>query len=79
MYITYLSILKYVASGTAVIVFKFLYTSRFEHASAAKLKKGIIVALNEGDNISGLAKEIDLLKDLHALSFNKIARQGWQA
>ena len=39
----------------------------------------MIVALNEGDNISGLAKEIDLLKDLHALSFNKIARQGWQA
>ena len=30
------------------------------------------------DNISGLGKEIDLLKDRHALAFNKIAKQAWQ-
>ena len=32
----------------------------------------MIIALIERDNISGLAKEIDLLKDLDVLAFNKL-------
>ena len=32
----------------------------------------MIVALIEHDNISGLATEIDLLKGLHVLAFNKL-------
>ena len=32
----------------------------------------MMVALNESNNTSGLAKEIDLLKDLHILAFNKL-------
>ena len=35
-------------------------------------KATVIVALIECDNTGGLAKEIDLLKDLHALAFNKL-------
>ena len=43
----------------------------------------MIVALTERDNIGGLAKGIDLLKDsdLHAVpcpGFQQIARQAWQ-
>ena len=37
----------------------------------------MIVALIERDNICGLSKDIDLLKDRHPLAFNKIARQAW--
>ena len=71
--------------GTAVIVFKLLETPRSE--SAAKRKEGMIIALIEGkiivaliepDNIGGPAKEINLLKDWHALAFKKIARQFLQ-
>ena len=36
------------------------------------LRATIIVALNEHDNICGLAKEIDLMKDLHSLAFFKL-------
>ena len=32
----------------------------------------MIVTLIERDNIGGLAREIDLLKDLHGLAFNKL-------
>ena len=32
----------------------------------------------ERDNIGGLGKEIDLLKDLHVMVFNKIVKQAWQ-
>lgn len=37
----------------------------------------MIVALIERDNISGLGKEIDLLKDRHAKAFDGIARRAW--
>ena len=36
----------------------------------------MIVALIERDSIGGL-KDIDLLKDRHALAFNKVARRAW--
>ena len=32
----------------------------------------MIAILIERDKIGGLAKEIDLLKDIHALAFNKL-------
>ena len=32
----------------------------------------MIITLIERDNIGGLAKEIDLLKDLHVLALNKV-------
>ena len=35
-------------------------------------KATVIVALIERDNIGGLAKEIDLVEDLHVLTFNKL-------
>ena len=73
MYFTYLSKSKYVASWpllrTAVIVIK----NSFTLPDLNMQPKAMIVALSERNDIGGLAKDIDLLKDLHAtLAFNKL-------
>ena len=38
----------------------------------------MIVTLIERKNVGGLAREVDLSKDLHALAFKKFPRQAWQ-
>ena len=71
--------------GQQSLCLKFYHISRFEQATKSRkgwllplLRETKFVALIERDNIGGLAKEIDLLKDWRALAFYKISRQAWQ-
>ena len=49
----------------------------YKRGDSLDIIRRMLIALIQRDHLSGLAKDIDLLKDRHALAFDRTAYEAW--